>query len=856
MSDPVKLVTDLKTYTGTLSGNTDQVLVVHNNNETVRVPFDQFKNSQTIPSVPTSPTSDGTEGDISVTEDAVYTYVNGEWGKSPRNLDWGAEYLRIDPGNVIVTAEQKDVLRDRLPIAEEYNPGIVPLAVDHTKSYPSGYATTPEYVRTYVRSVAFPEGGNMLDYDSLTEEEKLQLASPALSLLEGNEYTSLLHKPATEAYTNVICLSDKRVPTATPISKIIVPVVEDSSTTPMYLVAFVKNTETREVISRYISSEPITWKANSEATWMFIDPIIKSDGQFLECYLCVSISDITATDVPSPGNPSNLHLRVYCEVDSADYVSRQRYGTAYIEGRVTYVKFISEGHVTNYTLHVSPVMHEKVAYFEAGLTASSVKDVPANANSTKDKLTGYGFRYKTSNEGTIYALDVECSDTDSAASSDNPTWIKVWEVDGDVITLRAVSVNSQIHSRGNILHYVLARPFYTDAGKELRVSFHDNIDELSTTAYEMGSQGCFRVVRVTDSELGGMLKSTGEIDYPGWVALCTWRKIKTTAGSQGPQGEPGPPGPAGVQGEPGPPGPAGPKGDPGPHGEQGPQGIQGEQGPVGPQGDPGPQGEQGPQGEPGPQGIQGDQGPRGLQGEQGPAGTSFTYNDLTSAQKTELGVAAVTNLYRRPVASQESVPMTPASFNAASIRAQEGLVTVPYGVPISSICIPLVSNTNLDIPIWLACFNTPSGGAKTLVGVSRNSVIWSPGMEVTWYFDTPFTLADGSEFVMYLIKDKNDIATTDNPVIPGVHMECRINATLPASYTIRYGNSWNNTGRSPYIIFNTDSTVDDPSLLYLSTYEKAEILQLLANKDALLQLAANVQASTTTENVVATLEEL
>ena len=153
MSDPVKLVTDLKTYAGTLSGNTDQVLVVHNNNETVRVPFDQFKNSQTIPSVPTSPTSDGTEGDISVTEDAVYTYVNGEWGKSVRDTDWGAEYLRIDQGDVTVTQEQKDTLRDRLPTAEEDIPGIVPLAADYTKSYPANYAVTPEYVANYVKSV-------------------------------------------------------------------------------------------------------------------------------------------------------------------------------------------------------------------------------------------------------------------------------------------------------------------------------------------------------------------------------------------------------------------------------------------------------------------------------------------------------------------------------------------------------------------------------------------------------------------------------------------------------------------------------------------------------------------------------
>lgn len=191
MSDPVKLVTSLNIYSGTLSGTTDQVLVVHDNSETVRVPFEQFKNSQTILSAPSSPTSDGTEGDISFTEDAVYTYINGEWGKSVRDLDWGAEYLRIDQGNVTVTQEQKDTLRDRLPSAEENTPGIVPLAVDHTKAYPTNYAATPEYVANYVKSLN-PEVGNA---DNNPEQPVTMLLRAVYSAscdttdAQGNPYT-------------------------------------------------------------------------------------------------------------------------------------------------------------------------------------------------------------------------------------------------------------------------------------------------------------------------------------------------------------------------------------------------------------------------------------------------------------------------------------------------------------------------------------------------------------------------------------------------------------------------------------------------------------------------------------------
>jgi hypothetical protein len=160
----------------------------------------------------------------------------------------------------------------------------------------------------------------------------------------------------------------------------------------------------------------------------------------------------------------------------------------------------------------------------------------------------------------------------------------------------------------------------------------------------------------------------------------------------------------------------------------------------------------------------------------------------------------------------------------------------------------------------MACFNKPSGGTKTLLGVSSNARTWSPGDEPTWYFDSPFTIVPDSEFVFYLIKSKDDVASTDNPVLPGVHLMCRIAANLSGyGGSIRYGNSWNNTNRAPYIIFNTDCAVtsEDAALLCLSTYEKVGILQLLANKDALLHLASTVaQSAISYDNEVSTLDEL
>ena len=221
-------------------------------------------------------------------------------------------------------------------------------------------------------------------------------------------------------------------------------------------------------------------------------------------------------------------------------------------------------------------------------------------------------------------------------------------------------------------------------------------------------------------------------------------------------------------------------------------------------------------------------------------------------------MGAVTGLYRRPVASLAEAPTTPAELNAASMYNTAGIATVPQGIPVSSICVPLVSNTNLSTPCYMACYNKPSGGTKTLLAVSSNALTWSPGDELTWYFDSPFTIAADSEFVFHLIKSKAD--ATDNPALPGVHLMCRIAMGLSGyGGSVRYGGSWNNPNRAPYIIFNTDCAVtsEDAALLCLSTYEKVGILQLLANKDALLHLASTVaQSAMSYDSAVSTLDEL
>lgn len=165
MSD-TKKVTDLEIYSGQLDESSDQILVVHNNTDTVRVPFSLFKTDQVSTSVPTTPGDSGSTGDISLTEDAVYTYVDGLWGKSPRELDWGATYLRIDENTPGVTEEQRDRLRAMVdvPLSTTNTPGLVKLADDASLDYDDPtdvpYSTTPRFVREYVLEHATGSGGN------------------------------------------------------------------------------------------------------------------------------------------------------------------------------------------------------------------------------------------------------------------------------------------------------------------------------------------------------------------------------------------------------------------------------------------------------------------------------------------------------------------------------------------------------------------------------------------------------------------------------------------------------------------------------------------------------------------------
>ena len=196
------------------------------------------------------------------------------------------------------------------------------------------------------------------------------------------------------------------------------------------------------------------------------------------------------------------------------------------------------------------------------------------------------------------------------------------------------------------------------------------------------------------SKLKGDKGDKGETGAQGPIGLTGPKGdqgIQGIQGERGPQGIQGPIGLTGPKGDTGPQGIQGPKGD---TGERGPQGLTGPTGATGAngitptigtngnwylgssdtgkpsrgvQGPQGIQGIQGPVGATGPKGATGDRGPQGVQG---PKGDTFTFDDLTEEQITELRSGLQTfyrkqeSKYQTTKASETTIPIGISNYTS------------------------------------------------------------------------------------------------------------------------------------------------------------------------------------------------
>lgn len=208
-----KPVPELQVYEGPINTTTDQILVVHNNSETVRVPVSVFALDRTVQSVPSSVSSGGNPGDISITADAVYTYIDGQWGITPRSLDWGVQYLRIDDNAPTPTEEQSGKLLSWINIPEagvvsehgemaSAKSGTVVLADSADLQYDDGraYAVTPKYVKQYIADNMTGGSGSGSTHDfGLTS---VYMANDETSAISGKGVSSALSLFASDTITS------------------------------------------------------------------------------------------------------------------------------------------------------------------------------------------------------------------------------------------------------------------------------------------------------------------------------------------------------------------------------------------------------------------------------------------------------------------------------------------------------------------------------------------------------------------------------------------------------------------------------------------------------------------------------
>lgn len=137
----LKLLRNLDLFQGTPDTDTT-VPVVLGNNQTVRVAWPSFLEGQVTleANAPTTPTSPGQEGTISLAQDGIYAYVNGQWRKAPvytenwNELTTSVRALLVDTEQIL-TAKERQTALDNLQVttATTSTPGFVKL-VDPTSA--------------------------------------------------------------------------------------------------------------------------------------------------------------------------------------------------------------------------------------------------------------------------------------------------------------------------------------------------------------------------------------------------------------------------------------------------------------------------------------------------------------------------------------------------------------------------------------------------------------------------------------------------------------------------------------------------------------------------------------------------
>lgn len=161
--------------------NADTIVAVLGNSRTVRVPWSTIKNGfiTMSPGVPGSSADAGTDNQIALDPTGIYTYYEGQWGKSPRvynNWDDFTEttrFLRVDALQALTSEEVEAALRNlNIEKATTQESGLVRLATGIDDN--EGTVPTTPIVKKAIKDAVDELNASGLDLSSYHGEVNIE----------------------------------------------------------------------------------------------------------------------------------------------------------------------------------------------------------------------------------------------------------------------------------------------------------------------------------------------------------------------------------------------------------------------------------------------------------------------------------------------------------------------------------------------------------------------------------------------------------------------------------------------------------------------------------------------------------
>ncbi len=252
----------------------------------------------------------------------------------------------------------------------------------------------------------------------------------------------------------------------------------------------------------------------------------------------------------------------------------------------------------------------------------------------------------------------------------------------------------------------------------------------------------------------------------------------------------------------------------------------------GPQGEPGPQGEKGEQGAPGEKGEKGDKGDKGEQGE---PGKSFTYEDLTAEQKSDL-IA--------PLAYEQSILAARTGEGNTDMCVRWAQISLAHEPGIAGelreVAIPCrnSASTELDTaPRYLGIWYEAADGSWPLLAISTAPASQVVGQTTVWPF-AGVEMVPGRKYRVRLLATATG-TWDDTPLVLGGRGiandsdGCYVKNTSGGnqSYMLELAATVvQQVERFAPAAHTTDTTA------HLTATERAGLAELLARKDELLTL--------------------